>query len=689
MSGFFENLTLLGPVLCVLEDLHWADEDTVGLLADLLARFHQWPMLVLVTTRPAEISAALLNVRSALMGSDGVESIALSPLSEESAASIIADTVGNAVSAQVVAEIQRVTSGNALWIAEAARKLMEVAGGTGHIHVGEELPATLTETIKLRLQDLDDSMTSMMTQASVLGNTIDPPVLAEVVGLPVDEVLEKLRGAEHQHLVLPPDTKGCYGFAHPLIESTLYESLDEVRLKRSHRRAGVALEQLLGEQTTTRAPELAHHFTKAGPNYAPKACKYSAAAGSAALEIAAYERAMRHLDAALSLLDTVDQSQRDINEFQLTIGKGMATMSLRGLNNSETAAVFSRVAELAETLPVSPELLPSFVALWAVKNQQFDAVGAREYEAKLQAIGELLPPGVDRLFGPWACLVDAVFLNDLDAVDDMARQCVALIEDPEFAGPRYLYGADIDPVALTYLCWSWALNTRADDPEKARGVLEHGKALIAQAVEPRRACSYSVAASVHRIRREIDMTAEAATASIEICERLKIVQWSVMAHTYQGWAQAMRGDPDGAARCRDAADMWHGNGSKLGVNLLAATVAEACIAVDEPRLAHRFIERAFEIYPATGQMFHLPSLIRAKAELAVLDRTLGDPEALYREALSVAQTQRARALELQVALSLAQWNLDLGHESLLTAVNRIGPHVDLPDVKAARSLLGI
>lgn len=647
-------------------------------------------MLVMATMRPAGVSAALGAVRSSLADEAGFEPIALSPLREDVTAKIITDSIGAAPPPEVVAEIQQATGGNALWIGEVARKLVGAGGAASQLQAGfsQQLPDTLAETIKLRLHDLDQWTTSMMAQASALGNTIDPALMAEVAGVSLGEVLDTLQVAERRHLVHPSDASGRFGFAHPLIESTLYDSLDDVRLKRAHRRAGLAIEARLADKAVSRAPELAHHFTKAGPKYAAKAFAYSAIAGSAALEIAAYERALRHLDAALSLLDTVEDSQREVQEFQLAMGKGMATMSLRGLTNSETAAVFDRVAELAEALPVSPELLPGLVALWAMKNQQFDLAGAKEFEAKLLAIGDVLPPGVDRLFGPWACVVDAVFENEFDTADKRANECLAIIEDPKFAGPQYLYAADIDPVSLSYLCWSWVLNTRADDPEAARTVLERGETLITQAFEPRRTCSYCCAASVRWVRREVDMVAKAAEASVEICDRLKIVQWSVWAHAYGGWAQAMGGDRDGAARCRDAVDMWHDNGSNIGVNMLAAMVAEACIAVEEPELAHRFIERAFHVYPVTKQMFHVPSLIRAKAELAVLDPKVGDPAALYREAISIAQQQNARALELQGALSLAQWNRDLGHEFLTAAVNRVGPHVDLPDIRAARSLLG-
>jgi tetratricopeptide (TPR) repeat protein len=690
VTGFFLNMTRVGPVLCVFEDLHWADDDTVGLMNDLLTASKRWPMLVIATMRPAEMSASLRGLRSSLEV-DEFESITLRSLSLDVTASIISDTIGHAPAVEVVAEIQRATGGNALWVGEVARKLAGAGGAAEQLHAGfsQQLPDTLAETIKMRLDDLGSPTASLMAQASVLGSTIDPALLAEVVDMPRGEVAQMLAVAERGHLVHPADNSGLFEFAHPLVQSTLYDSLDSVRLKRAHRRAGVAFEERAGPQAMTHAPELAHHFTKAGPTYAPKAYLYSAIAGKAALEVAAYERALIHLETALSLLHIVDESQREVQEFQLTMGKGMATMSVRGVTHPQAAAAFARVGELVEALPASPELLPGLAALWAMKNQQLDLPAARYYERKLLAVGELLPPGVDKLFGPWACLVDAVMENDFDAADKWALQCLRIVEHPMFAGSQYLYAADIDPVSLSYLCWCWVLNTRADDPQKALEVLEHGKALIDQAPEPRRTGSYCCAASIHVIRREFEKAETAAATSLEICDRLGIVQWSVWSTAYGAWARAMQGDYDAAALCRDAADTWYANGSYIATVSLAVLVAESCIAIGEPQLAHRFVERAFQTYPVTGEMFCVPNLFRVKAELAALDRTVGDPAELFQEALSLAKLQGARALELQAALSMARWNLDLGHEFLSTALRRIGPDVDLPDVMAARLLLGI
>jgi len=55
------------------------------------------------------------------------------------------------------------------------------------------------------------------------------------------------------------------------------------------------------------------------------------------------------------------------------------------------------------------------------------------------------------------------------------------------------------------------------------------------------------------------------------------------------------------------------------------------------KLPNRFVDRALQVQSRTHEVFHLPSLIRAKAELAVSAPDFGDPEQLYRLALALAQ----------------------------------------------------
>lgn len=57
---FFAQRAASGPLLVVVEDLHWADEASLAVLLALARRLRPWPLLLLVTARSEEADASLV-----------------------------------------------------------------------------------------------------------------------------------------------------------------------------------------------------------------------------------------------------------------------------------------------------------------------------------------------------------------------------------------------------------------------------------------------------------------------------------------------------------------------------------------------------------------------------------------------------------------------------------------------------
>ena len=80
------NLARTGPVLYVMEDVHWIDEVSESLMADFLAVIGQTPALALITYRP-EYEGALTRVH-------GAHTIALDPLTDSETSALIGELLG-------------------------------------------------------------------------------------------------------------------------------------------------------------------------------------------------------------------------------------------------------------------------------------------------------------------------------------------------------------------------------------------------------------------------------------------------------------------------------------------------------------------------------------------------------------------------------------------------------------------
>src|SRR5205085_234949 len=95
-----------------------------------------------------------------------------------------------------------------------------------------------------------------------------------------------------------------YRFQHALIREVPYDALSLRRKARLHERVGAALEAVYPQHLEEHLDELAYHFSQmhAGPTV-EKAIDYCLRAGEKALRLYANEEAIRHLTAALELLD--------------------------------------------------------------------------------------------------------------------------------------------------------------------------------------------------------------------------------------------------------------------------------------------------------------------------------------------------------------------------------------------------
>ena len=107
------------PVLMVLEDAHWIDPTSRELLDLTVDRVRQLPVLLAITFRP--------EFQPPWGGRSHVTSLALSRLGERDGAALAKDLAGNALGADVIAEIARRTDGVPLFVEELTKAVLESA----------------------------------------------------------------------------------------------------------------------------------------------------------------------------------------------------------------------------------------------------------------------------------------------------------------------------------------------------------------------------------------------------------------------------------------------------------------------------------------------------------------------------------------------------------------------------------
>jgi DNA-binding CsgD family transcriptional regulator/tetratricopeptide (TPR) repeat protein len=298
LLAWLEALAAAGPVVLVLEDLHWADASTRDVLDYLLRSLRHEPVFVLGTYRDDEVPGhhplrSVLAELSRLPGPARGTTVELRRFDAGEAREQIEGILGGSADDALVGTVFARSEGNPFLVEE----LVAVAG--------DDLPATLRDILLARCRDLPPEATALLQAVAVAGRAVPHPVLAAVAPLPEEVLLGVLRAVVERHILVPAGTG--YGFRHALVaEAVLAETLPGERL-RLHRRLADALERLPGagggdrehHQDAQYWSELAHHRFAARD--LERALVAAIRAGLAAERVFALAEARRHFERAIDL----------------------------------------------------------------------------------------------------------------------------------------------------------------------------------------------------------------------------------------------------------------------------------------------------------------------------------------------------------------------------------------------------
>jgi len=347
------------PILFLLDDLHWADPNSLAVVSFLVRRIRRLPVAVLATLRPWPPPAHEL---AAALTYDGYATVErLAPLSRNAAAEFLARRVRGPVSGAVSRRALESCGGNPLL-------LEQVAADLGLEQTGREVgPA---EIVLTRFAGVPEVAIRCAQAACVLGTRFRPELATAVAQLNDQETDIALNALCRSGLVRS-ETEMAAEFVYPLFRQALYDDMAVPVRTRLHARAFNVLtaQGLHGE-----AVDHAIHADLTGDDVAITAMTR---AGMAALRSGAPALAMRHLQAAVdaagsradadlllalagSLLlaghpgEAIHICHRLRGEQQLTVAKRIQALRMLGRAFSATGAYndsatcFTRATELAE-----------------------------------------------------------------------------------------------------------------------------------------------------------------------------------------------------------------------------------------------------------------------------------------------------------------------------------------------------
>jgi hypothetical protein len=260
-------LNRITPALYVVEDVHWIDDASESLLADLVGVIQESRSVMVVTYRP--------EYTGVLARTPGARVFALAALDDSAASAITAELLGGDPSvAGVVARITEQSAGNPFYVQELVRELAErrvIVGGRGAYRLAHELdevsvPPTLQATIGARIDRLTPQAKRTMNAAAVIGSRFDTELLCSVLDEPngagSDALAELVHGELIDQVLFTPRAE--YAFRHPLVRAVAYESQLRKHRATLHHRLAHLIETRNPSAAEQNSALIAAHFEAAG-----------------------------------------------------------------------------------------------------------------------------------------------------------------------------------------------------------------------------------------------------------------------------------------------------------------------------------------------------------------------------------------------------------------------------------------
>ncbi|HET9673091.1 MAG TPA: adenylate/guanylate cyclase domain-containing protein, partial [Actinomycetota bacterium] len=240
---FFESLAKRGPLVTVVDDIHWAEP----MLLDVLEHVAEWsrdvPILLLCMARPE-----LLESRPAWGGGKrNATSVHLEPLSEPEADELIETLLGHpALTPEIRERIRAAAQGNPLFVEEMLQMLLD--DGVLVLKEGEwtatvdlttvQVPPAISALLAARLDRLSTDERRVAEAASVVGEVFELDAVRALVPRLADRATELLGSLLRKDLVrpTPSDVGGREGmrFRHILLRDAAYDGVPKAERAALH-----------------------------------------------------------------------------------------------------------------------------------------------------------------------------------------------------------------------------------------------------------------------------------------------------------------------------------------------------------------------------------------------------------------------------------------------------------------------
>ena len=488
----------------VVEDVHWADAETLDCLTFLGQAGRPGAVRVVVTCRgdEAPLAPQVAGWLAQVRGAAGAEEITLGPLSRAEVERQAAALAGGPVPPGVVDELFTRAEGNPFFTEQlVAAALAEGAAG-GWWEIPAALPGRLAGLLAARAGRCAGEARAVLDALAVAGRPLGEGLLGDITGLETKVVRRGLRELAAVRLLADDTTPdGAHRPRHALLAEAVAAGLLPSERTMLHERTARALAAAGGEAL---AGEAAGHWQAAGRPGEELFARVAAAA--AAERVFGYAEAAAHWLRAIELCQAAPDATG-------AAGIGAPQMYVRAidaLHLSGDSVRGGRVAEEAyHRFAGDPD--PAIVAVICQRAANYRAIDARAaglplIKQALQLFGQA-PPSAEHAQA-WLAYANTFLRAAEGRLDDNRRALRRALEIAEAAGATAVIPRVLGSLALDAL-WRGQV-------EEGLAFLRRGQALAEAAADGRALVYLAVAGSDARLKlAQFHQAAEAAVRGLD------------------------------------------------------------------------------------------------------------------------------------------------------------------------------
>ena len=598
---FFEGLAraLLAvgrPMLLVLDNMQWCDEETLAFLTFCLGLglAQEAQLLVAATLRNDNPGADLVLVDwTDRMRTTGLMTeLDLSPFEPADTARLAGAVAGQPLPEAEVLLLQGTTGGFPLYVVEAVRATADRRGAS-------RPPGELTTVLRNRLEQATVAARDVAGLAAAVGTDFSLDLVTEASDLDADIVVGAVDELWRRRILR--EFRDGYDFSHDLLRDAAYEQVSPPKRWLLHRRIAQSLELLHAADTDAVSAQLAEQYARGGrPG---RAVAYYQRAANVAAGMFAHAEAIRLGKEALALVRSLPAG-RDRDSQELAVLEAMAApLNARyGYSSSYLQEALERSVNLAESLGRRDPLLTGLVGLWTSRFVQGRITEG--YQASARALA--LVDAASELSGPAHFAVGGSALSLGRPAEGLRH--LELAAQLSSGAASLTVGTRPDVHATAWAAHAhWLLGHDADALASAERAIT-----LARAIDH----PYSLAVALaygsitHQMRRDLPGLRAAVGELGQLCDRYGFAYYREWALILDGWS---RGGEPGIELARRGLSNLKSEGAFARMPYWLSLLADLSARNDQHSAARAILDAALAAAQERDDVWWLPEVMRMRA----------------------------------------------------------------------------